>query len=400
MLPLPLTAGDRIYTAKLVEATATAGAFVHFVGLANPEYPVEEFTPLGQHVRWDILKERPRGLATALFSEQPIVGARHGTAGFKHHIVKLLRSERWDAVVLDQYGMSWALPYIPKNALVSPLIIHVAHDFETHVTRDLALASTGNVFRKWLLRRNAAKAAAAEQRLAAASDLVITLTTNDSEEFRKIEMHNEHLVLPPGFDGLRRSSRIITKQIPRRLAIVGSYHWAAKQHNLASFLAVADPIFASAGLDLSIVGDGPQSFRDRWQNRLRATRFVPFVDDLGGFLDQCRLGLMVEAVGGGFKLKILDYVFARTPVAGLREGLRGQSQELLQHVLAAATPAELAIAVVDVVDDLTLLNRMQEAAFQAVDGQYDWDVNGQALTGWIAAAAKASASAHPGSMGS
>ena len=87
---------------------------------------------------------------------------------------------------------------------------------------------------------------------------------------------------------------------------MGSFDWHVKQEGLRRFLAVADPLFADADCELVIGGRAPDHFRRSLESGLRVTRFVGWVDDPGAFLDACRMGVISESLGGGFKLKALD----------------------------------------------------------------------------------------------
>jgi glycosyltransferase involved in cell wall biosynthesis len=386
MLPLPLRTGDRIYTARLAEALGRSGARVHFVGLANPEAPELTGSELDRSVHWEVLRDRPRAGAAALFSSRPMVAARFGTRRYAARLRALLADEAWDAVVLDHYGLAWALPLLdaverPRR----PVIVHIAHNFETAVAADIARAYSGNPLRKFALARNARLIAAAERELSARAELIVALTPEDAELLRGIGAQGKILVLPPGYDGPRTSQRTIDAASPRRIGIVGSFDWSAKQISLANFLAASDAIFAQAGIELAVAGQMPAAFRQRW-DKLGATRIAGVVDDLVGFLSDCRIGLVIDAVGGGFKLKVLDYVMTRTPVAALRPALGGQSPEVTRHFLVADDEATLAREIAILIDDIDRLNAMTEAAFEAAAARYDWDANGQQLKAGIMAA--------------
>jgi glycosyltransferase involved in cell wall biosynthesis len=382
-MPVPLTAGDRIYSARLAGALAAAGAEVHFVGLAGPQQADGHMADLDPQVRWEVIPGGPRHTLHAIAMNRPLVGAKTGTAAYGRRLRELLAQERYDAVVMDQYGLSWTLPYI--QGVPRPLLVHIAHDFETDVLGSIAQTYRGNPLRRAALTLNARRTAMAERAFAGACDLIVTLTDHDAKEFARIGSCGEFLVIPPGYAGPRRPARTITAASPRRVGIVGSYRWIAKQMNLAAFLEAGDGILADAGIELAIAGDMPDDFRGRWEPRLKAARFMGFVDDLGDFLDGCRMGLVVEAVGGGFKLKVLDYAFTRTPIAALEPALGGQVPELTEHALVCGDATALAQAVAANIDDIDRLNVMQDGAYQATAQRYDWVANGERLRAAIAA---------------
>lgn len=374
-LPLPLDAGDRLYTARLVEALATAGAQVHYLGLWNPDAGQPSTTQLDGKVRWEIVPGLRNSSLRSILQPRPFVAGAFHTASYRSRLTALLASEAYDVVVIDQYGMEWAADILAAHPSRRHWIVaHIGHDFETHVIRDLAAAYRGNPIRKLALLRNARLTATAERKLARTSDLMVTLSPSDLVQFQAIGS-TEGVVIPPGYDGPRRDERRIDQTVPSRVAIVGSYAWIAKQLNLAAFLEAADAKFAAAGVELVVVGRAPEAFVDRLAPNLKASRFLGFVEDLDALMDSCRMGLVIEETGGGFKLKVLDYVFRRLPVGALAPSLGGQDPEVTRHFLVRDTAAQLADAVIETIERAERLNAMQDRAYQAAARAFNWSEN-------------------------
>jgi polysaccharide biosynthesis protein PslH len=384
-IPLPLNSGDNVYTARLAQALATAGASVTFMGLASAAVPsLQSAEAFESRIEWSIAPGRPNSNVLALASPFPFVAARFGTREYARHLKRTLRVRDFDVVVLDQYAMVWAIRHIQKSRgnRARRFITHIAHDFETDVTADIARNFRGNPFRKAALHANARKTANAERRLACA-DMIVTLTAEDRESFARLSPLSAKLVLPPGYDGPRALERRIMQATPRRVAIVGNYQWTAKQMNLSAFLEAGDPILQNAGVGLDVVGEGPASFRKGWEVRVKATRFHGFVDNLGEFLAARRMGLVVEETGGGFKLKTLDYVFNRVPIAAIKGSMAGLPMVAGLHYLSFESMRELAQGVVVAIDDIERLNSLQQAAYEKCDTAFDWRDRGRTLSDGI-----------------
>jgi glycosyltransferase involved in cell wall biosynthesis len=320
----------------------------------------------------------------------PLVAARFGTREYARRLETMLQARDFDAVILDQYAMAWAIGHVQRSRAngARPLIAHIAHDYETEVTADIARNFRGNLLRKAGLQLNAWKTANAEYSLARAADLIVTLTAEDAESFSRISPLSVNVVLPPGYDGSRAPERLIARTTPRRVAIVGSYRWTPKQMNLSAFLEAADPIFQNAGIGLDVVGEAPDSFRNAWETRLRATRFHGFVDNLGEFLAARRMGLVVEETGGGFKLKTLDYIFYRVPIAAIKGSMTGLPLTSGSHHLCFGSMRDLAQGVAAVIDDVDRLNALQQAAYEKCKTSFDWSDRGRALRNALQQAAE------------
>ena len=317
-------------------------------------------------IEWSIVPGRPNPTVLALASPLPLVAARFGTRDYAQHLKTMLRARDFDVVILDQYAMAWTIGYIQRSERngASPLIAYIAHNFETELAADIARNFHGNLFRKAALHANAWKTAKAERSLARAADLIVTLTSEDADSLAPLSPLSAKLVLPPGYNGPRAPDRQIAQATPRRVVIVGAYRWTPKEMNLSAFLEAADPILQNAGIGIDVVGEMPASLRKAWEARVKATRFHGFVEDLGEFLAARRMGLVVEKTGGGFKLKTLDYIFNRLPIAAIRGSIAGLPLTPGLHYLSFKSMRELAQGVAAVIDDIERLNSMQQAAYE------------------------------------
>ena len=159
---------------------------------------------------------------------------------------------------------------------------------------------------------------------------------------------------------------------PRRVGILGSFEWHVKQESLRRFLRAADPIFHDADLELDVAGNIPDEFRSELEPGLRSTRLLGWVDDSAEFLGRCRIGVVSESLGGGFKLKALDYVFNSVAVACLTHNTAGLPLVGGESAITADTEAELARAIVDAVDDGDLLDRYAASALDHCAERFSW----------------------------
>src|SRR5260370_30817311 len=103
-IPLPLTTGDKTYTARLAQALVAAGASVTFMGLATSaasSRPAAE--AFEDRIEWSIVPCRPNPTALALASPLPLVAARLGTRAYAPHLNAMLPARPFDAIILDHY---------------------------------------------------------------------------------------------------------------------------------------------------------------------------------------------------------------------------------------------------------------------------------------------------------
>jgi len=375
-IPYPLDEGAKVYSAKLVQSLAESGLFVRFIGFGDAgAVPISAAT-----VEWLGVPGNKLGKAFALCSALPIAAAIDATRAYASLLDAQLR-EHWDVVVLDGYGTGWALDrclaYRNEAPRHRPVLVHVSHNHEEILWRAMAREARGSALKRLALRRNANKVSRLERRIVRNVDLLTTITDEDRLTLGAGLDQDRSLSLTPGFSGWIASERRITTTTPRRVIIMGSFQWVVKQENLARFVEIADPIFKEHGIELDVVGDAPQPLISTLQTRCRATCFHGFVTDAAPFLARARIAVVPESIGGGFKLKFLDYIFGRVPVATVSQAAAGLPEELQRSMLSNDSLAGLVREIVSHIDRLDELNRMQERAFAHGKALFKWSVRGE-----------------------
>lgn len=376
-LPHPQNMGDRIYTARMSRALAEAGAVVHLVGHQPIEGPV---TVPGDPVRWTQIPGRKRPLKiAAAASRLPVAAAIHATDEALTLIGRLLE-EQWDAVVFDQLGGGFALDLVRRTrpGQRRPAWVYLSHNHERSVWNAMMANAGGSPLRKFAHWQNARKTAALERKMIEAADLVTAITDEDAHRFAA-DGARRTLVLTPGFHGWRAPPRRIDAATPRRVLMLGSFRWAIKQENLRQFLTIADPLFAANGVAFDVVGELPASLRSELAGSVRATTFHGFVDDVSPLFASARIAVVPEVIGGGFKLKFLDYLFGRLPVASLGDAAAGLPESVRRTMTLRPDLGALVQAILAEIDDVAALDARQQQAYTLVETMYRWEDRGREL---------------------
>ena len=383
-IPFPMEGGAQVYSANLSQSLAKAGAFVRFMGLGTAAAVPES----AMGVEWVSVLGGKRNAAAAALSALPLAAAIDATKTYRQMLETQLQ-ESWDAIVFDGYGAGWALDrcvaYCRDRRTHRPVLVHVSHNNEELLWRAMGREARGSALKRLALRRNASKVAVLERRIVHAVDLLTTITDEDRSTLGAVVVRGRSLSLTPGYSGPVLRARRISTATPRRVIIMGSFQWVVKQENLRRFLEIADPVFEKQGIELDVVGDIPKVLLAALRDRCRATYFHGFAADSAPYLDRARIGIVPESIGGGFKLKFLDYIFGRVPVATVSQAVAGLSEELRLTMLKNDTLAGLVDDIVTHIDRIDDLNGMQERAFALGNAQFDWKVRGERFLEAIAA---------------
>ncbi len=379
--PEPRHNGQYIYSGGLIDAMEQGGAQMHVLGLVRPESPPRKngSGPSGTH--WWLSDHRPRSSLQSLISRRPHIADRSWTPGLRDLLNARLQDGPWDTIVFDGISAGWALDQVlkcfPKRSR-RPKLVYVSHNHEASLRREVANHHE-NFLKRQVLRYDSLKAARLEHRLVDAADLVTAITEDDAQQYLARRPDRRVEVLTPGYAGGHGAGRRITDATPRRAVIVGSFDWIAKRMNLEQFVAVADPLFAAHGAELQVIGSAEESFLNRMRRNASATQFTGRVDDVLAFMRNARIALVAERHGGGFKLKVLDYIFNRMPILALSGSVAGVPLRHDDGILLYEDYESLARGVLQVIDDCDRLNQLQDRAYAACRDQFGWTSRGERL---------------------
>ncbi|MEK9969266.1 MAG: glycosyltransferase [Ferrovibrio sp.] len=386
--PEPRHNGQYIYSGGLIDAMRQGGAQMHVLGLARPESPPRPYgMPASDGTCWWLSDHQPRASWQSLLSTLPHISDRSWTPGLRQSLYERLQAGRWDTIVFDGISVGWALSSVLKkfpDRKARPKLVYVSHNHEASLRREVA-GNQESFLKRQVLRYDAIKAGWLEDRLVGAADLVTAITPEDRERYLARRPDRQVEVLTPGYAACPDAGRRITSAMPRRAVIVGSFDWIAKRMNLEQFVAVADPLFAAHGAELQVIGSAEEAFLSRMRRSTVATQFTGPVEGVNDFMREARVALVAERHGGGFKLKVLDYIFNRMPILALDGSVAGVPLRHDDSILLYQDYETLARGVLQVMDDCDRLNRLQDRAYQACHDQFNWSSRGERLMSAMAA---------------
>lgn len=382
--PDPPTNGQFLYSYGLIHALAGGGARLDVVGLARGTRRQSHGFPDGQCIRWWLAPDESVHNWRQHLSLQAAIAWRSTTPLLKLVLrARLRRRDLWDAIVIDSICAGWALDILqamlPKS--LRPPIVYIAHNHEASVAAALARAER-NPIKRAVRYLDAGKVALLESRLAHSAALVTSNTPDDCEKFSRQYPGKPIQHLPPGYNGRMVLARRITPDTPRTAVIIGSFDWPPKRQSLESFLAVAAPRLAAAGIALKIVGAAQPDYLNFLRANFPTVTFTGHVPDVAPYMADARAALVPDLLGG-FKLKSLDYVFNRLPIMGIQGSVPGLPLEPDRTILLYPDHEALADAVCQVIDDVDRLDRIQNGAYEACRLGFCWRTIGLALLGAI-----------------
>ncbi len=387
--PRPCNSGELIYSNGLIRSFASTGVKLTVLAHDNDETPVGDGSESSAHVdeddvEWRLGSPELGSRIGSLFTRYPSDSYRLKNGGPEKALVNALKSEAWDAIIIDHAAIGWALDPIKEQRsrggiANDPVIVYVSHNHESKVRREIARNSSDVLPKKLALQLDAEKYARQEDELCERADLVTAITETEVEAYRENFPSQRYLCLTPGYEGEIHRNREILPEVPRRVVMSGSFEWIAKRINLERFLETAAQPFADAGIELQIVGKTDESFRQEMLNRFPEVDFVGRVPEMEPYLLNARMGLIVEEFGGGFKLKTLEYIFHGLPLAGLHHAVEGLPLSSPEEILLTPDLESLIGQVSATIDDFDRLNYMRRRSIEVCDASFKWEDRGRKL---------------------
>jgi len=270
-------------------------------------------------------------------------------------------------VVLE--GASWAV-YLTMIAAVIRLafknvkIVYHAHNVE------------------YLLRRGrekryiAALTRSAEKYLFSRCDFSFSVSIEDGKIIESLYGVKPEL-LPNGVDCSSLAPQNVEGARPPRqltmdgdaILFMGFYAYPPNREAIHFLVERVFPSLRSQRPDVKLVvtgGEVPVSYPWLIAPGVLSRRDLEFV------LSSARIGVAPIFSGSGTRLKILEYMASGLPVVTTRKGAEGLATEDGKHVLYAETPAEFQQAILRLLDDRALAQRLASEASRFVQARYDW----------------------------
>jgi glycosyltransferase involved in cell wall biosynthesis len=326
--------------------------------------------PRAPHVTWDLLPWRPQPRWRSVLGSLPSVAAPYRRAAYVERMLELAATA--EAVVIDHLGMAWCTEILARarRGGAAPVLLFLPHDHHKSVRRVVA-RQVANPVKRAALTWDALKAGRLEDRAVAAADAVLVLTERDAQMYRADHPAVKTLLVQPGYSGAMVQTRQIDATVPRRVCVLGARASFHKHIVLQQCLEALERHEKLAD-EVDIVGPMEPAHQAELSARYPRLTFRGFVEDLDSYLSTVRLGVLPDAVGGGFKLRALTYALNRVPMVAVRGALAGMGFTPGESYVEADDLDGMVAAARALVDDFPRMNRLAEAAFRHCHGRFDW----------------------------
>ena len=209
-------------------------------------------------------------------------------------------------------------------------------------------------------------------------DVVLTTSERDKELFDRDVPRVPKFVVPNGVDTayFTPSSDVYE---PHSLVFTGMMAYTPNHDGMGWFLDDVFPRITAKipTAKIYVVGKNPPpSITSKASDRVVVTGTVP---DVRPFVHRSSVYVVPLRMGGGTRLKIAEALSMKKPMVTTRIGCEGIEMKDGEHALMADEPQAFADAVVRLLGDAALRQKLADAGQALAKAKYDWSVIGDSL---------------------
>ncbi len=374
-LPYPLTDGGAIGIYKPTEAIARLGPEITFVTYPDPDpevtkQAVEKFS---RFCRIELvsrpLPSRNSTLLRTMFSGAYPIERRMMPEMFTL-LEKLLTSNSYDLVHLDASHMGKYGLWI-KERFGLPVILR-QHNFETLIYKRFA-ENAKNPFEKIVASIHAKRMLAEETRFMNGLDGVISITSEDDSKMHELAPNTKFWIIPAGVDTEYFNPQTIESE-GNTILWIGGMDWDPNRDAVEFFAKEIFPLIVQRlpYTSFVIVGNGTESLTALASRSNGKIRLLGRVPDIRSELAKAKVMICPLRVGGGMRLKLLDFFAAGKAIVSTHIGAEGNLGKNGEHLLLRDDPRSFADAVISFLESSELRGILGANARKLAEEKYSW----------------------------
>jgi glycosyltransferase involved in cell wall biosynthesis len=332
------------------------------------------FDPVPIASEWS-LSAKLRIHALSLLTGKPYTFFEYGSGRYARELKSGVERATPDIVHLDSMDLYRWLQLVPA---VPTLCTH--HNVESDLLRLRAEHIPSRAASAYI-RHQARQVDKVERSLCPRFDMNIMTSNADANRLRALAVGARTRVIPNGVDVDYFRPTAQENVAPGRVTFLGPTYMFPNRDAVEFFLDAIWPTvrkqYPEATLDL--VGRNSPGQKEVFE-RHRGVACHGYVADIRPYFSEAACSVVPLRVGGGTRLKILDAWSMGKAIVSTSIGCEGLETVDGQNILIRDDPIDFAEAVVEILRDGGLRERLASAGRRTAEEIYAWPVVGQKLT--------------------
>ena len=316
-----------------------------------------------------------RNHALSVLSRQPYVFYDYGGADFGQLVREAINHAPPALIHLDSMDLYRWLAWLPA---VPTTCTH--HSIESDLLRLRARRIHNRVVRAYMMHQ-ANLIEKVERRLFPRFDVNIMTSEPDAQRLRALAPHARATVVPNGVnvDYFRTTPR--EQEVPGRVTFLGPTYMFPNRDAVEFFLADAWPLIRARfpSSTFHLIGKNSKPEKARFEDHPGVTCHG-YVPDIRPIFAESACAVVPIRVGGGTRLKILDAWAMGKAIVSTSIGCEGLETVDGRNILIRDEPTEFAEAVIRVLTDNEMRERLGREGRATAERTYAWPVIGGQLT--------------------
>ena len=388
IVPFPPDAGPKVKTYHVIRALVEQGHSVTLVSFVRSE-EVQNIPALREIC--DAVHEVPIHrsriadigyMIRSYLTGRPFLIERDDLRPMQETINQLVRENNFQFIHADQLTM---VQFAIRGASVFPdkklKVIFDAHNAVWTIVE--RMKDNAHFFLKPVIAVEAKRVKRYEGELMRTVDHVLAVTDIDQvllEEALYFSKPGENsrvspvTVIPIAVD-TQKLQPIKRKMSSKNIVTLGTLHYPPNADGIRWYLNEVFPLIQQQVPDvtLTIIGKKPpQDFVEAAEQNPGTIKVTGYVDDLVPYLEESALMVVPVRAGGGMRVRILEAFAFAMPVVTTTVGLEGIHGTPDHDVLVADTPADFANRTTDLLENVSLQEKLSTNGRELAMRQYDW----------------------------
>lgn len=388
IVPFPPDAGPKVKTYHVIRALAGQGHSVTLVSFVRPEEVrhIPALREICESVHTvPIRRSRIADVGYMIRSyltNRPFLIERDDLRLMQETVDRLVREDDFqfihaDQLTMVQFGLRGASAVPGKK----PKVIFDAHNAVWTIVE--RMKENARFFLKPVLAVEARRVKQYEGELLRTVDHVLAVTDIDRNLLEEA-MHfskpgkNDRVspitVIPIAVD-TQKLQPVHRKVGSKNIVTLGTLHYPPNADGIRWFFNEVFPLVRERvpGAALTIIGKNPpQDFIELAERNPGVIKVTGYVDDLRPYLEESALMVVPVRAGGGMRVRILEAFAYAMPVVTTTVGLEGIHGTPDHDVIVADTPADFAVRTAELLENVSLQEKLAANGRELATGRYDW----------------------------
>jgi len=312
-------------------------------------------------------------LLQSLLTQTPFLITRDQIPAMTNKVRQLVNAESFDAVHVDQLWMAqYALLAAKSAQQPRPKLVLDQHNAVHLIPQRLADGESQFIKQK-LLAREARVMTTYETDVCSRFDHVVWVTEEDRRAVAAVSGSgaNDHppsTVIPICADPIQVQPVSLTSN-KQRITFLGGLHWPPNAQGIVWFAQHVLPQVRAEMPEaiLTVIGKDPPAGLDG-----EGIEVTGYVDDLNPYLAETSVFVVPLHAGGGMRVKILDAWSWGLPIVSTTIGAEGIEVQHQENILIADTAKTFAQAVLRVLANAALAQKLGQNGRQTIIEKYNW----------------------------